>query len=64
MFGLAEKIFHDIDPKGNYIRNISIYLQQLNFVGLYVPNDLSLQIERKHTCSVCIQSLFKSTDMN
>ena len=42
MFGLAEKIFHDIDPKGNYIRNISIYLQQLNFVGLYVADDLSL----------------------
>ena len=42
MFGLADKIFHDIDPMGKVYQKYIHYLQQLNFVGFYVPDDLSL----------------------
>ena len=42
MVCLADKIFHSIDPMGKLYQNISIYLQQLNILGLYVPDDLSL----------------------
>ena len=45
MFGLADKNFKAWTLLGDYIRNISIYLQQIDIiklVGLYVPGDLPL----------------------
>ena len=45
VFGLADKNFKAWTLLGDYIRNISIYLQQIDIiklVGLYVPGDLPL----------------------
>ena len=42
MIGLADKIFHDIDPMGKLYQKYIHLSSAVKFVGLCVPDDLSL----------------------
>ena len=42
MFALADKSFHGIDPMGKFYQKYIHLSSAVKFVGLYVPNDLSL----------------------